>query len=261
MLALDRAIAIAPDIPDAWLERGDWKYSLFWDWEGAVPDLEQGAKLSSKDNISYLVRMMRLRAALGHLDESIALGRHAIKLDPNSTANVVMGYHLTALGRYEEAERILTHRARVAPQDEHAHFYLGLGKPLQGNPQESLRHFEDSAHVLRLTGLAAAYHSLGDRKKSDQNLELLQQRYGHMFPANVTEVHAYRGEKDLAFKWLDRSCELHDASIMYLLWNPLLRRLHGDPRFTAILKKVNLPNTPIDPATPTGTPSVRKSGP
>lgn len=260
MKALDRAIAIAPEQAKAWLERGDLKYAHWWDWNGGALDLERGAAAGARDTADYLVRMARLRAALGHLEEAIVLTKRASQIDPrHATPLVVMGYHLTALGRFEEAERVLTQAARLDPTDEHAHYYLGLGKLLRGRPQEALAHFEDSAYVFRLTGQAIAYHQVGDRKHSDQALKTLRERYGHILPYQVAEVYAFRGEREQAFQWLDRSCQVHDASIMYLLWDPLLHTLHGDPRFTAVLTKVHLPLTPIPPALPLG--SVARRNP
>lgn len=203
-----------------------------------------------------------LRAALRHLEEAISFNRRASQFDPkHATPLVVMGYHFTALGRYPEAEFVLNQAARLNPVDEHAHYYLGLGKLFRGSPQEAIAHFEDSAYVFRLTGLAIAYHQLGDRRKSDQALKTLRERYGHILPYQLAEVYAFRGESDLAFQWLDRSCQLHDASIMYLLWDPLLFNLHSDPRFTTVLQRVHLPLTLHPPTPPLGTSASRHSSP
>jgi serine/threonine-protein kinase len=151
-----------------------------------------------------------------------------------------MGYHLIGQRRYDRASEVLAQAVRNWPLDEHAHYYLGLVELLQGRPAQALPHFEDSAHVLRLTGLAVAHHSLGDRAASERDLRLLIERYGHILPYQAAEVYAWRGEPDLAFRWLDRTLELHDASVMYLKFDPLLDSLRGDPRFAAVLAKVNL---------------------
>jgi hypothetical protein len=53
-------------------------------------------------------------------------------------------------------------------------------------------------------------------------------------------VHAYRGEIDDAFQWLDRAYRAHDTSMVGLKTDPLLRNLHGDPRLEAILVRMRL---------------------
>ena len=57
----------------------------------------------------------------------------------------------------------------------------------------------------------------------------------------IAEVHAYRGEVDQAFAWLDRAYQNHDSDLVYLKPAPLLSRLHDDPRWGALLEKIGLP--------------------
>jgi TolB-like protein/DNA-binding winged helix-turn-helix (wHTH) protein len=238
---LDHVVALAPNRPEAYLRRGIVRYAHWWDWNGAEADLARTAALGWSQNPWYLVELARLRAANGRLQDAIVLGERATQIDPQSGAWTVMGYHYTALGRFDRAHDVLTQAMRVAPLDEHARYYLGLGELLQGHAAAALPHFEDSAHVLRLTGLAMAHHTFGDADASDQDLQLLITRYGHILPYNAADVYAWRGENDKAFEWLERAYALHDASFMYLEFDPLLRGLHADPRFSALLARLNLP--------------------
>lgn len=236
-----QAIQLQPKLPEAWWLRADQKYALWWDWDGAAQDLAEGAKVGGTERMEYQLRLIRLKAALGHLEEAVELGRRASELDPaDPTPLLVMGYHLIALGRFQEGERVLSQASSLDPTEEHISYYRGLGKLLQGKPRDALRHFEDSAYVFRLTGLAMAYHRLGEQKQSKEQLDLLRSRYAHIQPYQVASVHAFRGETDEAFAWLDRACQLHDASLMYLKWDPLLRNLHQDPRWQVLLQRVHL---------------------
>jgi hypothetical protein len=53
-------------------------------------------------------------------------------------------------------------------------------------------------------------------------------------------VHAYRGEIDDAFRWLDRAYRAHDTNMLGLKTDPLLRNLKNDPRLQAILVRMRL---------------------
>jgi TolB-like protein/DNA-binding winged helix-turn-helix (wHTH) protein len=242
MAILDGVIAQTPDRAEAYFLRAERKYAHWWDWTGARADIELGKARSSPDADAYLRARCRLEAALGDLRTSIALAQRATQLDPQSGwAWTVMGYHRLALGDFVKAQDALTQAVHNAPLDEHAHYYLGLVELLQGRADAALPHFEDSANFLRLTGLALAHHSNGDTAASERDLQLLISRYGHILPYQAAEVYAWRGENDKAFQWLDRSYELHDASFMYLEFDPLLRGLHADARFSALLAKLKLP--------------------
>lgn len=238
---MNRAVELAPERADVILLRADLKYAHWWDWQGAEADLERARALGAGDDTAYLLRLARLRAATGRMDEALAATARAGEVDPMGAGLHVRGYHMIANGDYAQAAKVLGRALQLSPDDEHAHYYLGLGELLQGRPQLAITHFENSAHVLRLTGMALAMHALDDRVESDRYLELLISRYGHILPYQAAEVHAWRGESDLAFQWFDRSCELHDASIMYLQFDPLLGKLRGDPRFDELLRRVNLP--------------------
>lgn len=240
LTAIERALELDPARGDTWLLRGDLRYAHWWEWQAAEHDLERGRALLEPEHPSYLLRLARLRAATGRHDEALALTARLLQLDPLSGAAAPRAYHLLAIGRYDEAEALLQESVRLHPTDEHAHYYLGLIDLLRGDPRGALPHFENSAHVFRLTGAALAWHALGDRAASDQQLARLVERYGHLLPYQAAEVHAWRGDADAAFAWLERSVELHDASLMYLRFDPLLDRLRNDPRFSALLERVGL---------------------
>ena len=54
-------------------------------------------------------------------------------------------------------------------------------------------------------------------------------------------IHAYRGEFDLAFLWLDRAFRQHDFNLTDAKVEPLLQPLTRDPRYSTLLRKLQLP--------------------
>ena len=58
----------------------------------------------------------------------------------------------------------------------------------------------------------------------------------------IASVNAFRNQSDEAFGWLDRAYAKHQEDVIFTKVDPLLRSLHNDPRFAALLKKLNLPN-------------------
>jgi hypothetical protein len=57
----------------------------------------------------------------------------------------------------------------------------------------------------------------------------------------IAGVYAFRNQPDEAFEWLDRAYGKHDDGLIFTKVDPLLKSLHDDPRFAALLKKLNLP--------------------
>jgi hypothetical protein len=50
-----------------------------------------------------------------------------------------------------------------------------------------------------------------------------------------------RGDKNEAFKWLARAYDNREPYITLIRSDALLKNLHGDPRFTALVRKMKLP--------------------
>jgi hypothetical protein len=57
----------------------------------------------------------------------------------------------------------------------------------------------------------------------------------------IAEVHAFRGESDKAFEWLERAYKQRDPGLTQIKNDPLLKILRHEQRFTDLLKKLHLP--------------------
>ena len=57
----------------------------------------------------------------------------------------------------------------------------------------------------------------------------------------IAEVYAWWGDKEAAFRWLDRAYAQRDGGLMISKVDLFLKKLHDDPRFPALLRKLNLP--------------------
>ncbi len=58
----------------------------------------------------------------------------------------------------------------------------------------------------------------------------------------IAEVYAYRGQVDQAFAWLDRAHKQYDGGLVFVKTDPMLQNLRSDPRYSQLLKNLNLPN-------------------
>jgi UDP-glucose 4-epimerase len=94
----------------------------------------------------------------------------------------------------------------------------------------------DAAGPCRETDPTRAAGRYGQAKVALE--ELLRHSDGSEF--QVAEVYAYYGDNDHAFEWLNRAV-MSDPGIIWLRNDPLCKGLTHDPRYQAILKRVNLP--------------------
>jgi tetratricopeptide (TPR) repeat protein len=175
---------------------------------------------------------------LGRLDESIALCRRAITLDPLN----VHGHRYLALsslfaGLPEQAEAAVNQALELSPLGGMTYSILGDVYLAQRRFPEALSAIKKESHEgFRLLGLSKAYHALGRKAQSTAALVQLGKFPVHAF-LNA-EGNAYCGNVDLAFEWLERAYAQRNAGLPQIRLR--LRNLDGDSRWRPFLKKMGL---------------------
>lgn len=94
---------------------------------------------------------------------------------------------------------------------------------------------------FRTSLYAIAHHALGRKKEPDDALSERIAKYPRN-ACHIAEVYAFRNQPDQAFVWLDRAYIQRDDGLTTTKVEPLLKGLHRDPRYAALLKKLTLPN-------------------
>jgi len=93
--------------------------------------------------------------------------------------------------------------------------------------------------------LGHAYAAANRRSEAEAILRQLsaasKQRYVPSYPIAV--IYAALGRKDEAFAWLERAYTEHDSWMIYLGLDPRFAGLRSDPRFTDLLRRLNLSAT------------------
>jgi predicted Zn-dependent protease len=120
--------------------------------------------------------------------------------------------------------------------------WIGRVRLMRGDPAAALNEMERERDPLwRRFGLALAYHASGREGDAAEALRELVEKHGDHAAFHVAEVHAFRGERDQAFAWLERAYVQRDGGFIAMKGDPLLWNLEPDPRYAAFLKKMRLP--------------------
>jgi hypothetical protein len=110
---------------------------------------------------------------------------------------------------------------------------------LQGRAGDAIAVAERiSTKHLRLWSLPMAYHDLGQQEKSNELLRTLIDDHADIAASFIAENHAWRGEIDQAFTWLDRAINENQFMWGSLVFDPAFRNLHDDPRWNNIRTRV-----------------------
>lgn len=236
--AAGQAIALAPDLAAGYTARGTLRNLIDWDWAGAASDLERALALDPNDPAT-LAAYAHLVFFGGRHGEAIAMLRRATDLDPlAATTWFNLGVTLSHDGQFDEARVALQRASDLSLDTNWPEFYLGFLDLGAGDTEGALLHFLRAPDPYRLAGTAMLEHTRGNPGASQAALDALRERYSVGFAYQVAQVHAWRGEDDAAFAWLERGYEVRDYGLTRLRDDPILGRLEDDPRFATMVDRV-----------------------
>ena len=88
----------------------------------------------------------------------------------------------------------------------------------------------------RSIGIARVYALTGRQREARQMIS------GMKGPAiSIAAVYAALGDKDGAFRILEKAIEERSSYLVYVKEDPPLETLHSDPRWQALLRRMNFP--------------------
>jgi TolB-like protein/DNA-binding winged helix-turn-helix (wHTH) protein/cytochrome c-type biogenesis protein CcmH/NrfG len=241
--AVERALALNPNLPEAHIQMGKIKRSVDFDWAGANASFQRAIALDPL-NPDAVYQAAWSAAMFGRFDEARQLAHRAVDLDPlNAVSWVALGLIEFSNGQLDQALADCKKSLELNPDFSDGPLLLSQIYLRQGRPQDALPEIERIHFApLRAFSYALTYFALGREKESDAALNELITKYYASNAVEIAEVYSFRNQPDKAFEWLDRAYAQHDPSLGFIKTKPTLANLRGDPRYAALLKKLNLPN-------------------
>jgi DNA-binding winged helix-turn-helix (wHTH) protein/TolB-like protein/Flp pilus assembly protein TadD len=219
-----------------------------WDWNRVDAEREFQEAIRLKPSYapahqwysSYLV-------ALERFDEAIAEAKRTQELEPLSfIASSHLGWILYLAGQNDGAIDQCTRILDLDPNFFPARRYRGLAYEQKGMYPEAIAEFQKgvklSGSPLMLALLGHAYAASGKKAEAQQVLSELQDLQGRRYvsPYTVAAIYAGLGERDQAFKWLEKAYEERDIWLMNLKVDPVFSKLRSDRRFPDLLARTGL---------------------
>ena len=239
------ALSLDPDLAAAHCTTAHIKMVREFDWAGAEREFKRALELSPSDDDTYDL-YGRLCAGLGRHEEAIALQRRAHELDPLAH-RMDMVTALLRAGRYEEAAVEAKDAVELEPGYDRARATLGWAYFLSGKKDEGLAELEEAVAIspgntMWLGQLGEAYAMAGNTAKAREILARLEERTRVSFvsPYHIAYVHTGLGEFDRALDLLERAVAERTGPAYSIKGSFLLTRLHGHPRFRALLRQMKL---------------------
>ena len=241
--AARRALELDPSEAEAHATLGHMRMHA-WRWAEAEREFQLAIDESPGYAPAHHWRAYNL-ASQGRLDQAVATIRHAEQLDPLSP---IIGSDVAQVlyfaGRHREAIAQARQTLQMHPSFAEARRVLFLALLRTGERAEAARELETFArHPDGGPGASVgyAYARLGRRMEAERTLAALQAPRGRFVPPyDLAVIHAGLGERDRAFARLEQAVSTNDPESMILPVDPRLATLRGDPRFAAVLLRMDV---------------------
>jgi adenylate cyclase len=246
--ALDRALALDPELGEAQAVRGFIANAFDRDWPAAERAHLRGIRCApslSYAHSSYAWGLM-VNARFADADAEYRFARELDPLDMKMRAH----HALVALYAGDDAHAIreLTAMIELEPRHVIARVLLATAHLWRADLDSARAGFEALARsypgfTIGEVGLAQVDAEMGNRRGARARLARLGKVNGaqpHLPPYQVAMVHARLGEVEQAIDWLDRAARERDMNFVCAPVDRTFVRLRDDPRFVALLERHGL---------------------
>lgn len=235
--AEERALAIDPNYAPAHSGLG-YIAAYDNDFVSAAKHLERALALDpSPDLLSNSTTFLE---SLGRLQEALPIEEALVRRDPVNLIDLPnLGIGQQRTGQFDASIASFRTVLSLSPGRAAAHFHICVAMLFKGDASAALAEIEqEKSEVWRLIGLSMAYHALGRKTESDAALAALIAKFEKDWSYNIAYVHAFRGETDKAFEWLDKAVQYQDTGLSGIAVEPLFGKIHSDSRWLPLLRKL-----------------------
>jgi DNA-binding winged helix-turn-helix (wHTH) protein/Tfp pilus assembly protein PilF len=218
-----------------------------WDWSGAEAEFKRALSLDPNYVSAHHWYSHELMAE-GRVAESHEQSEMALGLAPADVLmNEHMAWHHLMAREYDRAIPQALKTIELSPDFVQAHRVLALAYLYTGRSTEACAEFRKGVELSHNDPVARAYlarcyalshHSENARTILDSLISASEERY--ISSEEIAGVYAALGNTGKALEWLDKACAEHAAALIYLNIDPVYDGIRGDPRFQAIVRRVNL---------------------
>ncbi len=246
--AAQRALELDPLLPEAHAIAGQIRAELDYDWKASEQHyLRAIASNPAAAGVHFSYGYWCLRPT-GRLNEALAEIERALELDPLALYyRFGRAYLLMFVGRDEEAAIAARQTFELDPDYFLAQFILSFVLARLGHSDEAVALAERALQVhgrysMSLLVAGAVYAVAGRRAAAQKLLTELEAMAANSFSAAgaITLVNSLLGNMDETVRWAERAITQRDPQVLGIKTTPAYANLRSDPRYPALLAKMNL---------------------
>jgi eukaryotic-like serine/threonine-protein kinase len=243
-----RALALDETLADAHVSLANVALNYEWDWALVEREVRRALELNPNSASAHDVRGLYLGIVLGRGPEALPEYRRALELDPLSlSVNFDAGWNRLMAREYDQAIGHFRRAAELEPTFGWAQAGLGVALLWKGKKAEAVAAADQALKVddtpTVMATAAGVYAAAGRSDRAREVLarlaEISKARYA--CPYEVAIVHVGLGEKEEAFRWLEKGFRDRSLCMVMTRADPRIDPLRSDPRYADLVRRIGFP--------------------
>ncbi|MCA1622922.1 MAG: protein kinase [Acidobacteria bacterium] len=243
--AAEKALELDANLPEAHIALASIAVDE-WNWTAAEREFRRVIETSPNVAVAHNKYALYLLYT-GRFEEAVSEIKRANELNPVAPgASLGLSFILHYARRHDEAIEVARRLLELDPNNYAAHVYIadaysakGMHREAVAEYQEAIRLGGDSLSLQIYLGYALAM--AGERGAALAILNRLQTTKEYASPAELAALYAGLGDRESAFRTLERAFAERDLQLQFLKIDPHYDSLRGDARFQDLLRRVGLP--------------------
>ncbi len=218
-----------------------------WEWKTCIKAFENAIKLNPNNPEAHAY-FANVLIVFGQVERSLEEIEIALELDPlHPLSQWQYSMILNFSGQFDKVESILLSNLEHTPNDPVSLSTLKTTYHLKGMYDEAyqiwLKDYTYKKDTLSVNALQKGYrdggYQMALQRLAEINIEYAKTNY--VTPWRIATMYTRAGMKDEAIEYLEKAFYEHDANFPYINVDPIFDFMREDPRFQALIAKLNIP--------------------
>ena len=242
----EKALSLDSTLGEAFCALGFIQQNFLYEWTESARTLKKAIALNPNYSFAHFYYGNLLQFT-GDTKAGLTELKKALELDPlNVRINWALARNLYFAGEYDLAIKQCQKNLSLYPKDRGTMQTLGftyLAKKLYSQARDVFNQlppddktFLDNNQIMQ----SYAYAVMGDKAKAKMLMEITLKKYPDQSNYRLAQVYTALENFNEAMDQLEQGYESRGLQMFWLKVDPALNPLRNEPRFKALLKKMNL---------------------